>query len=127
MSSNDPNAPFRANNDRRANEPAGGVSLGSGEYVPGSKPGETPGMTTTLPGWAGTSGPGAGSPPSDGSQPPLNPLLTPYLPPGAGWENQPPFVGIGLPPLLPPLTPWVPGGHGGGGHGHSGKGPHHHH
>lgn len=105
----DPNAPYRGNNDPQANEPPGGMNLGSSTYVPGSKPGETPGINTSLPGWAqGSGGQGAGS--SGGSTPPMGPFLPPYGT-GPGWSGggQPPFVGI-EPLPLPPLTPVKPGG-----------------
>jgi hypothetical protein len=111
-SSKDPNAPYRGNTDPRANEPPGGVNVGSSTYVPGSQPGETPGMNTSLPGWAAGSGQGS-SAPTGGSNPPMGPFLPPYMT-GPGWSGgQPPFVGIGLPPFNP-LTPVLPGGNCGG-------------
>ncbi|MBI5395014.1 MAG: hypothetical protein HZA91_06915 [Verrucomicrobia bacterium] len=107
----DPNAPFRASNNPAGNEPPGGIQLGTSDYVPVTQPGESPGMTTSLPGWATTTPP---SGPTDGS----NPLPGPYIPPyltAPGWSGpQPPLTGIDLPPPLP-VAPCPPKGHG---HGH---------
>jgi len=110
----DPNAPFRASNNPAGNEPAGGIQVTGSGYVPVTQPGETPGVTSTLPGWAATTPTGPGS--TDGNQPPTGPI-PPYLT-GPGWNGpQPPTPGIDLPPPIPVVP--CPGKGQSSGHSHS--------
>jgi hypothetical protein len=115
---NDPNAPYRPNTASGLAEPMPEPNVtGGSSYVPGSKPGETPGMTTSLPGWAQT----AASQPSAGSTTPTVPPT--LVPPGTdgysgpGWQGTLPG-GIGL-TWPPPIN--LPGSSGGHTHTPGGK------
>lgn len=114
----DPNAPFRPTGSGLA-EPMPPDVTGGSSYVPGSKPGETPGMTVNLPGWAQTttSQGSAGSTTPTAPPPVFNPGFT--GPSDPGWAGTLPGVNIPFPPILAPGGSGGGSGGGGGGHTHS--------
>ncbi|MBI5395286.1 MAG: hypothetical protein HZA91_08335 [Verrucomicrobia bacterium] len=91
-----PQNPYRASSDPRANEPEGGVKLTGSDYVPVSKPGETPGINVTLP-----TPPAGASQGTSGatSQGPTMMSVPPGQPPGyvgpggfSQWPILPPYI-----------------------------------
>jgi hypothetical protein len=90
-------SPFAGNASPRANEPPGGVKVTSGPgYVPEPRPGEKPGLGSSLPDWISTQPPSAANNPTPASG------VNPPPPPGG------PMVGVdwGLPPAVSPVNPW---------------------
>ncbi|MBI5394459.1 MAG: hypothetical protein HZA91_04095 [Verrucomicrobia bacterium] len=112
-------SPFAASADPRANEPPGGVKVTSGPgYVPETRPGEKPGLSTDLPNWINTNPQSAGN-----TQTPAAGAYPPVLPggpmSGPGWPLPPTSSPINLwQPWPPYLNPWPVGG-GTPGHGHT--------
>lgn len=109
--SGDPNAPYRANANPQANEPAGGVRVTPGDYGTSTPDGQSPGMTTNLPDWIKNSSAGSGNTTS-GGQTPSGPMVPPMT--GPGWSGPGGMTGPMIPPI-PVLPPGGGGGHGGGG------------
>lgn len=95
--SNTTPSPFAGSANPRANEPPGGVRVTTGPgYVSEPRPGEKPGLGSSLPNWINIQPQSTGShqTPASGANP---------LPPPGG-----PMVGVdwSLPPAGPPINPW---------------------
>ncbi|MBI5397772.1 MAG: hypothetical protein HZA91_20935 [Verrucomicrobia bacterium] len=92
----------------RPNEPPGGIKLGGSDYVPAPGPGEKPGLTTSLPGWAAPSPGQTANTGGGGSSTPTPPYPPMLMPPGSpGWSGQTPAP---FPPssFTGPMNPWGP-------------------